>query len=286
MIAMRMHANGSMAATAILAASLFGQGRCGWATEAAVREAATDFASEFAASERRPYITGMLGSSLGTSDANQGGDAAGGPLPGGAFTSSMFHGEGAVGVAIARPGGGLRVEFEGRRRATPNLSEELWTSRPAPDVFRAAVGNEWSTMANVWRDLQITDRFGGYLGGGLGVGGCKYAFRSGRGLGGATEPVAGSVQMSGLAWQAGGGITYAVTDRISCDIGYRFHTLEPTGTGRHLAAEAASAGGSPFKLSAGEIVFAVRIYEPLQGWLRSPSRRAGDPSPHALAGGE
>lgn len=285
MIAMRMHANGSLAMTVLLAASLVGQARCGRATEAAVRETATDFAAELAAAERRPYVTGMIGSSLATTEATQGGDTAGGPPPGGGFTSSLLHGEGAIGVAIARPAGGLRVEFEGRRRATPNLSEELWTSRPAADVFRAAVGNEWSTMANAWRDLQFTDQFGGYLGGGLGIGGCTYAFVDGRTVGGAAKPVAGSVQMSGFAWQLGGGITYALTDRITCDVGYRFHTLEPTGAGRHLPAEAAAAGGSSFRLSAGEIVFAVRIYEPFQGWLRSPSRNAGDAHPHALAGG-
>ena len=158
--------------------------------------------------------------------------------------------------------------------ATPSLADDLWTSQPAEaSVFRSAVGNEWSTMANVWRDLRITDHFGGYLGGGLGIGGCSYAFAGRRTAVDAADPVGGSGRLGGFAWQVGGGLSYALTDRITCDVGYRFHTLEPAGSGGRHAREVFAAAGPPLRLAAGEGVFAVRSYEPFQGWLRSVTSR-------------
>jgi opacity protein-like surface antigen len=236
-----------------------------------------DVLADVAASERRLYLTGMIGSSLDGVEGNPGDDAPGGSMLDRLLSGSIVHGEGAIGVEILRPFGGLRVELEGRHRATPGPAEQSWPTAPAASgTFRAAVADEWSTTVNAWRDLQFTEHFGGYLGGGLGIGGCSYAF-GGRPAAD-DEAAAGAGRLGGFAWQVGGGLTYALSDRISCDVGYRFHALEPTGSVGRRAAEAVAAAGSPLGLSAGEVVFAVRIYEPFQGWLR-PSSSLGRANP-------
>lgn len=180
-----------------------------------------------AASGRRPYITGMMGSSLGPiSGAAATGNAAG------SFASPVFNGEGAFGVEIPQPAGALRIELEGRA---------------FDDVFAAASGQEWSTLANLWRELSIAEHFGAYAGGGLGAGGFSVA-------GAAPDGAATVAKVSGIAWQAGAGLTYAFTDRVTVDVGYRLHGLEPT-TGR-------AAGDT----TASEVLLSVRIFEPFRGW--------------------
>ena len=56
----------------------------------------------------------------------------------------------------------------------------------------------------------------------------------------------------GFAWQAGAGITYACTERVTVDVSYRLHGLE-----------AARAAGD---MAAGEVLFSVRIFEPFRSW--------------------
>jgi len=170
------------------------------------------------------YVTGMVGSSLGGHGAGgPGGNPARGLLAGG-----MPTGEGALGVAIPRPGGSLRLEFEARG------------------------GDEWSTLGNVWRDVSLTERFGAYLGGGVGVGG---------GTAAAATPAA-----AGLDGHLGAGVTYAVNERVTFDVGYRFHA------GRLAAAQDALPSGrlnaGAAALSGSEVLFSVRLYDPFRGWLK------------------
>jgi hypothetical protein len=61
-------------------------------------------------------------------------------------------------------------------------------------------------------------------------------------------------------------VTYAVNERVTFDVGYRFHA------GRLAAAQDAMPGG---RLSAGaaalagsEVLFSVRLYDPFRGWLK------------------
>jgi opacity protein-like surface antigen len=186
-----------------------------------------------AATGRRPYITGMVGSSLGPIS----GEAAKGNS-GGSFASPVFNGEGAFGVEIPRPAGAVRVELEGRA---------------FDDTFAAASAQEWSTMANLWRELSIAEHFGAYAGGGIGAGGFSVAGETG------PDGQAAVAKASGVAWQAGAGITYAFTDRVTVDVGYRLHGLEAT------AGRAAGAAGD---MTAGEVLLSVRIFEPFRGWRR------------------
>jgi len=178
---------------------------------------------------RTPYVAGMIGSSFA-------GDASG--TAGG----TLFTGEGALGVAVPRPLGGVRLEVEGRQRAA------LSGTRPTPAGGQPSeIGGEWTTMANVWRDLELADHLSIYAGGGLGVGGFAHDAD-------AAGPAA-QTRITAFGWQTGGGVAYALTERLTLDVGGRFYGLE-TGSGDPPA-------GPP----AAELLFAVRIADPLRGWL-------------------
>ncbi|MFM8414784.1 MAG: outer membrane protein [Planctomycetota bacterium] len=155
-------------------------------------------------------------------------------------------GEGAIGVSVPRPLGAVRLEVEGRQRAA------LSGTQPRPVAAGArgavAIAGEWTTMANVWRDVEVADHLSLYAGGGLGVGG--YAHDAD-----ATGPEKAR-RVTAFGWQAGGGAAYAVTDRLTLDVGARLYGL---GTGGN-----ASTAVPP----AAEMLFAVRIADPFRGWLR------------------
>lgn len=191
--------------------------------------------------DRTLYLTGMVGSSFAT-------EAGTGSLGG-----RLFTGEAAIGVSIPRPTGSLRFEFEGRQRAA--RSGERSAAGPDGQLVTTSIDGEWTTLANAWRDLALTEHLGLYAGGGIGIGGER------RDVTGPTvadaeprpaAPPGGPGRVTDFAWQAGGGATYAVTDRVTFDAGYRFYGV---GTG-------------PAGRPAGELLFAVRISDPFRGWLR------------------
>jgi opacity protein-like surface antigen len=184
------------------------------------------------ADARTPYVAGIIGSSF------SGGETGG-------FSGTLLTGEGALGVSVPRPLGAVRFEVEGRQRAAlSGQRREAATNAPTA----AEIGGEWTTMANVWRDVEVAEHLSVYAGGGLGVGG--YAHDAD-----AAGPDAAS-RVTAFGWQAGGGVAYAVTDRLTVDVGGRFYGLE-AGGGQPSA-------GPP----AAEMLFAVRIADPLRGWLR------------------
>jgi opacity protein-like surface antigen len=176
--------------------------------------------------ERRLYVTGMVGSSLSPPAVDHGVDAAG-PLGGAALA-----GEGAIGVAIPQPVGGWRFEVEGRHRGAAATGD-------AAGRAAATATGEWTTTANAWREVPLVGDVGAYAGGGLGFG--DAAARGPRG--------------GGVAWKAGGGLAWAWTERVTFDVGYRLQGLEGVG---------GAAGTAP----AGEVLFAVRVFEPFRAWRR------------------
>lgn len=145
--------------------------------------------------------------------------SASGPGSAAGLGGGPVGGDGACGVAVPQPAGDLRLELDARL--------------PRDD-------GSWATTANAWRDVRLGDRLSVYAGGGLGMGAAA-----------AASP--GDAAGTALAWQAGAGATYALTPRVTFDVGYRFHGLE----GR--------SSGAP---GPGEVVMAVRVFEPLRGWLR------------------
>lgn len=178
---------------------------------------------------RTPYVAGMVGSSFAAGDS-------------GGLGGTFVTGEGALGVSLPRPAGGVRLEVEGRQRAA------LSGTRLNAGGAAAEIGDEWTTMANVWRDLSVADHLSLYAGGGAGVGGYAHD----RDAGG---PAAAD-RVTAFGWQAGGGAAYAVTDRLTLDVGCRLYGFVAEG-GQPAAGPAAA-----------ELLFAVRIADPLRGWLR------------------
>jgi opacity protein-like surface antigen len=184
------------------------------------------------AREPRLYVAGMLASSgqmRGSGDLT-----IPGPVPAAVgLTGGGAGGEAAFGLAVPRPAGWLRLELEAGGRPTGGTSATTET------------GQQWSSLVNAWRDVDVTERVGLYAGGGIGVG--RSATADDLVPPGGVERAAAAV-----AWQAGAGLTYAATDRVTIDLGYRQ---------RGMAAGDAGLG-------AGEALLAVRIYDPFRGWLK------------------
>jgi opacity protein-like surface antigen len=202
--------------------------------------------------DRRFYLSGILGPSWGTLQVED--------SP--SVNDPLFSAGGAAGVAFERESGRLRVEFEARYR---DPIGGAFGDADSSSSLRAA--NGWSTLVNAWRDIDLTDRLGIYVGGGIGGGGYgSLAVQSA--VPASNFTINGSGSASGFAWQAGGGLIYDLTERITLDLGYRFFEID-SGS---ITATSAQPGvpietlslGSGF--SASELLFSIRIYEPFRGW--------------------
>lgn len=202
--------------------------------------------------DRRFYLSGIIGPSWGTLQVDDSPSA----------NDPLFTAGGAAGVAFERDAGRLRVEFEGRYR---DPISGAFDDGNALTSLRAA--NGWSTLVNAWRDVDLTDRLGIYAGGGIGGGGYgSLAVQAA--VPAENFTINGSGSASGFAWQAGGGLIYDLTERITFDVGYRFFAVD---SGSITAASAQS--GVPIEtlnlgsgFSASELLFTIRIYEPFRGW--------------------
>lgn len=221
---------------------------------------------------RRFYVAGIIGDSFATLATPLGpdGDGTGDPSPSPAANQSLFTAGGALGLAFEALDRAWRVEIEGRGRN--NLVSSRTSTFDATDgvetyAFTTSATNGWSTLVNLWRDYELSDRWAIYVGGGIGAGGYRFSYLK-------LDPVdnyqiSASPQVSAFAWQAGGGTAYAITDRITLDVGYRFFQIA-NGTSTAVISYApgppvgSEVVGSAF--SASELFFAVRIYEPFRNW--------------------
>jgi len=193
---------------------------------------------QYGTAPRRWYVSGMIGPSFASVTNPY--DAT--------FLSSdtLFNAGGALGIAFEREHGRLRLEVEGMGRSTYNAPFE---SPTRPFATTVLVSN-WSVMQNVWRELMFTDRFGVYGGGGIGAGG----YMLGESLGDTTNfanPAAA------FAWQAGGGLLWQLSNRLTFDVGYRFFQINTI----QQAAEV-----RPNQFAASELMFSLRLYEPFRNW--------------------
>jgi opacity protein-like surface antigen len=208
----------------------------------------------FQTSSRRFYLTGIVGASFATlvqPDL---------PTAHAIGNQTLFTAGGAAGVAFERPSGWLRVEFEGRGRDRMQISD----SDPVVGTLSTNASDGWSTMANVWRDLSVTESFGLYAGAGIGAGGYRCSF-DGTSPGGAT--VSGSTGISSFAWQGGGGVTYAFTNRVTLDLGYRFFGLNPDSAQIYVKTDTGTVTDTVnTAFSASELLLSVRVYEPFRNW--------------------
>ena len=221
---------------------------------------------------RRLYIAGIVGGSFATLGTPLGpnGNSPGDPSPSPAANQSLFTAGGAIGLAFEALDRDWRVEFEGRgRNNLVSNRTSTFDSVEGPDtyLFTTTAKNGWSTMVNLWRDYELTDRWTMYVGGGIGAGGYRFSYQKFNLAD--TYQIETSPDVSAFAWQAGGGTAYAITERISLDIGYRFFQIATSTSpavisyvpGPPIGSEVV---GSAF--SASELFFAFRIYEPFRNW--------------------
>lgn len=207
-----------------------------WGDESPIQEVAQRFGGE----NRRFYLSAMIGPSFSQFERWTS------AIPGSeVLDDNLFAAGGAVGVALDRRRGQLRLELEGMGRDT--------FVSPVPSGTAYARSN-WSVMGNVWRDFMLTDRFGAYGGGGLGAGGYQ--------IGGASGVLVEYYDAnSAFAWQVGGGLIYEITERLTFDVGYRYFQIDKS---------IVTPNPFPFQaqtqFSASELMFTLRFYEPFRGW--------------------
>lgn len=201
----------------------------------------------------RFYLAGIVGSSFATLTSPG--------MP--SATDPLFTAGGALGYSWDVETGALRLEVEGRHR------DPIAQSTTLPDGFSSAALSAtggWSATVNIWRDFDVHDRVTCYVGGGIGAGGYQFGINEDFPIQDTT--VTGLDTVTGFAWQAGGGIAWAITNSLTLDLGYRFFDLGAGG----IAAQTAQSGvpidttSVTSAFSASELFFAFRIYEPLQGW--------------------
>lgn len=212
---------------------------------------------------RRFYLTGIIGASFATLATGGAVDLAGDRYPmDGSINDTLFTAGGAAGVAFDRANGMLRAEFEARGRDVLQGQNNLY--QPDGSFFdnpqvRATDG--WSTMANLWRDFDVGERAGIYAGGGIGAGGYRF-------ISVMPPPPIATSGVTEFAWQAGGGVTYAFTERLTLDLGYRFFAI---GTGSSPVTAPANpfgdfGGSATSSFTASELLLSVRVYEPFRNW--------------------
>ena len=226
------------------------------------------------ASSPRFYVAGIVGASFATLTNGGSFEAFPGNVfsPTGSVNNALITGGGAIGLAFARPSGQLRMELEGRDRGqmsgptTLAISGDTLLDRPAT----TAASGVWSFSTNFWRDYDVTDIFGLYGGGGIGIGGYQYQTAS-------TQPdlvVTGANTINSFVWQVGAGVTYRMSARVTFDVGYRFFSIGNGST--PLLTSGSIEGGAPYlflgnsisAFTASELLLSVRIYEPFRGLMR------------------
>jgi len=198
-------------------------------------------------SERRLYLTSIVGGSfLVVSPDNT-------PTPG-------ITGGGAMGLALERSNGRLRLETEGRYRSVVEqkylgFNENYSFKDPTFVVLSQAESSGWSVLANVWRDFRVSEQIDLYGGGGIGAAGFETSFNK---LDVIPVPPPIENSITRFAWQMGVGGVWNLTDRIAVDAGYRIFGVGWTITRQDIA----------FGLLRGEVLVSLRIYEPFRGLLR------------------
>lgn len=201
----------------------------------------------------RPYVSGIVGGSFAS--LSSGGVNTAGIAPAanvGTMTDDLFTAGGALGLAIDRDRGLLRAEVEGRGR------EAMVGETPSvvsPFAYDVTAADGWSVTANLWRDLFFNDHWGVYAGGGLGGGGYRLTVND--------DVTSAYGHVGGFAWQAGGGVTWRLADRVTLDLGYRWFAIDTLSAPLALP-DGTPAGNYSSTFGASELLLSVRIYEPFR----------------------
>ena len=202
---------------------------------------------------RRFYITGLWGVSAATLD-DLGPSVGVGP-PDRNTSANIFTAGIAGGVSLERERGRLRLEAEWLQRDfyRGNIPNPF-----GPQTVSIVATENWSVLANVWRDFMITERVGCYGGGGIGGGGLTLGE-------GDPAPFPGSTYTSSaFAWQAGGGLIYEVTDQVTFDVSYRWYQVNGLSSPPRII----PGPTLDYRYGASQVMFSLRMFEPLRSLLR------------------
>lgn len=206
-----------------------------------------------AAVARQPafYVAGIIGPSFGT--------LTGETLP--AISESLFTAGGAIGVDLNPAAAGWRFDFEARYR---DPLGETTAIGGLPVAVRAE--QLWSTLVNAYRDIELTDRLDLYLNAGIGAGGYQTSYAGSDGI--FNVEVAGNRGLTSFAWQAGAGVAWEITPRLTFDIGYRFFEVAGGSTTVTATQSATVLNTTDIAsaFSASEVLFSLRIAEPFRRW--------------------
>lgn len=140
-------------------------------------------------------------------------NTVGGFLNTGGDNSDSFSIGGALGVAIPRKYGTLRLECEGIYVEPFNTVTNSFAP-PTPSFFYTTrTSKRWAVLANSWFDIPLNNCLDFYVGGGIGGGGATMSVDDGaaRGSGSSTDFVS----------QLGCGLTRRYK-RMDIDLGYRY----------------------------------------------------------------
>jgi len=185
--------------------------------------------------------------------------------------TSILTAGGAIGVALDRYKGRLRVELEGRYRDPIEQTYLGFTRQspqrghgppgallPKPDLvgtMQAEASGGWSVMANLWRDFQLTECLDAYGGGGIGAAGFETSFQQ---IDTTTPAPVYTNYFTEYAWQLGVGGIWNINDRVAVDLSYRLFGLGWSITAGELA----------YGFLRTEVLLSLRIYEPFRGLMR------------------
>jgi opacity protein-like surface antigen len=199
------------------------------------------------------YVSGIAGVSM--MNGQSGGFNEEGPHPNtGSDDNDVFTYGGAIGVAIPREYGLLRLEFEARGRNEFHGVTDSFQP-PVPTFFYdVAMRDVWSTMFNAWYDVQVRDKWAVYGGGGVGVGGFELQVND--------TVVAGRGDTADFNWQLGFGVIYEINDRVELDFGYRYVNM---GNGNVQLSEIGTGnddGNYRLAPTASDLLLQVRINDP------------------------
>jgi opacity protein-like surface antigen len=146
----------------------------------------------------------------------------------------------------------VRPEFEVMWRQDSEHVTNSFPGPPGPITFfyDAKSSDNWSTLANLWLDVPVSEKLWLYGGGGLGAAGTHLTVDD-------TE-VSGEKTASNFAWQAGGGFILPVGDRCELDLGYRFLDMGSTS----VPLDGGTNGSYVADMASHNLMFSVRLYVP------------------------
>jgi len=216
----------------------------------------------------RWYVSGIVGASFATLSSGGANSFLDGTTLAatGSAQDPLVTGGGAVGVALPRATGQLRLEVEGRSRG-PLHGENVLVASSGGTVqgvpLNVSATGGWSATANLWHDWFVGDHVAFYGGGGFGAGGYRF------GLALPEAAASGSAVVNAFAWQVGTGLIYDWSDRVALDVGYRYFAMGNVSA--NLAVDAGASGALSLgsynsSFNASEFLLSVRIYEPFRAW--------------------